>query len=83
MTIRKESREKFEKQGRRLTMYHLQLDNMPSDEKREIVEWLEEKDRETEHLENIRFRRTMKVAVLAALGAWVAAWPVLKSWFTN
>ena len=34
MTIRKESREKFEKQGRRLTMHHLQLDNMPSDEKK-------------------------------------------------
>jgi hypothetical protein len=56
---------------------------MPSDEKREIVERLEEKDRETEHLESIRFWRTMIVAVLAALGAWVAAWPVLKSWFTN
>lgn len=83
MTIRQESREKFEKQGRRLTMHHLQLDNMPSDEKREIVEWLEQKDRETEHSESIRFRLTMIVAVLAALGAWVAAWPVLKSWFTN
>lgn len=64
-------------------MHHLQLDNMPSDEKREIVEWLEEKDRELERLESIRFRLTMIVAVLAALGAWFAAWPVLKSWFTN
>jgi len=83
MAIRQESREKFEKQGRRLTMHHLQLDNMPSDEKKEIVEWLEEKDRETEHLESIRFRRTMIVAVFAALGAWVAAWPVLKAWSTD
>jgi len=83
MTIRQESREKFEKQGRRLTMHHLQLDNMPSDEKKEIVEWLEEKDRETEHLESKRFLWTVIVAVLATLGAWVAAWPVLKAWFTD
>jgi hypothetical protein len=79
MTIRQQSRERFEKQGRRLTMYHLQLDNMSPDEKREIVEWLEEKDRESEQLENWRFWLTMIVAVLAAMGAWVAAWPVLRS----
>ena len=64
-------------------MHHLQLDNMPSDEKKEIVEWLEEKDRETEHLESKRFLWTVIVAVLATLGAWVAAWPVLKAWFTD
>jgi hypothetical protein len=83
MTIRQGSREKFEKQGHRLTMHHLQLDDMLPDEKNEIVEWLEEKDRETEHLECRRFWLTMIVAFLAALGAWVAAWPVLKSGCTN
>jgi uncharacterized membrane protein YcjF (UPF0283 family) len=83
MTIRRESREKFEKQGRALTMHHLQLDNMPPAEKREIVEWLEEKDREAVSLERTRFRLTMIIAILAAIGAWVAAWPVLRAWITN
>ncbi|RNJ48502.1 hypothetical protein [Methylocystis hirsuta] len=83
MAIRQEHREKFEKQGRRLTMHHLRLDNMSPDEKKEIVEWLEEKDHETENIESIRFRWTMIAAVVASLGAWVAAWPVLKGWFVN
>ncbi|MGH6841720.1 MAG: hypothetical protein ACREDV_06445 [Methylocella sp.] len=83
MTIRQESRGKFEKQGHCLTLHHLQLDNMPQEEKNEIVEWLAEKEHETEHLEQKRFRQTMMVAVFAALGAWVAAWPVLKSWCMN
>jgi hypothetical protein len=56
---------------------------MPTDEKQEIVEWLAEKDREAVFSEATRFRLTIIVAILAAIGAWVAAWPVLRTWIAN
>jgi hypothetical protein len=73
MAIRRESREKFEAQGRNLTMYHLQLDNMPSDEKPEIVEWLAEFDNAERARIEASQAAQMRAAVSANRAAWIAA----------
>lgn len=80
MAIRPESRAKFERQGRELTAYHLQIDNMHSEDKNEIIEWLGETSHQQIGKESRRFWATIIVAIVAAIGAWISAWPIIEQW---
>lgn len=80
MSIRPESRAKFEKQGTLLTLHHLKMDNMEPTERIEIQNWLAEEDHKARRKETIRFTWMLGFAIVAAVGALIAAWPVVKEW---
>ena len=76
MSIRPESRTKFEKQGVGLTLRNLQMGNMDGPETQEAVSWIEEQ----EHAAHQRDRLVLIFTIIAAAAALVAAWPIVKEW---
>ena len=79
--IRPESRATFEKQGVSLTMMNVQMGNMDGRVQLEALHWIAEQERESTRRENRRFWWMFSVAVVAALGAVIAAWPVVWGLF--
>jgi hypothetical protein len=60
---------------------------LPPEYAREAEIWLLEKDAEKAATEQKRFRKVLRWAIiagvagiLAAIPAWIAAWPVVKEW---
>ena len=80
MSIRPESRVKFEKQGVLLTRLNLQMGNMGGPEQQEAISWLAEKERESEKRDNVRYGWMLFFTVVAAVGALIAALPVVRDW---
>jgi hypothetical protein len=70
----------------RLRLEH-RRNEMPPDYAREAEVWLLEKDAEAAAVERKRHETILRWAiiagiasVLAAIAAWIAAWPVIKDW---
>jgi len=80
MSIRPESRAKFEKQGVFLTRLTLQMGNMDGPSQQEAICWLAGDERTSNQRESVRYRWMFAVSIIAAVGAWIAAWPVVKEW---
>ena len=80
MSIRPESRVKFEKQGVLLIRLNLQMGNMGGPEQQEAISWLAEKERESEKRDNVRYGWMLFFTVVAAVGALIAALPVVRDW---
>lgn len=83
-------RKAFEKIGPaqlRLRLEHRRTEFSP-EYAREAEAWLLERDAEAAATELLRFRKILRWAiiagvagVLAAIPAWIAAWPVIREWF--
>jgi hypothetical protein len=80
MSIRPESRSKFEKQGIYLTRQNLQIGNMDGQEHQEAIIWLAEEERKTSRREAMRYWWMLAFTIVAAVAASIAAWPVVKEW---
>lgn len=78
MSIRPESRTKFERQGVFLTQLNIQMGNMDGPEQQEAISWLAEEDRNAGWRDKVRYRWMLGFTVVAAAGAVIAAWPVVK-----
>lgn len=78
MSMREESRQKFEKQGVFLTKHHLWLDNMEPVEKQEILSWLAETEKRSKRLDTLRFRWMLGFTIVAAVTGSIAACPVVR-----
>jgi hypothetical protein len=79
--IRPESRATFENQGVSLTKMNVQMGNMDGRVQLEALHWIAEQERESTRRDNLRYWSMPFVAVVAALGAVIAAWPVVREWF--
>jgi hypothetical protein len=79
--IQPESRATFEKQGVSLTKMNVQMGNMDGRVQLEALHWIAEQERESTRRDNLRYWSMLFVAVVAALGAVIAAWPVVREWF--
>jgi hypothetical protein len=73
MDIRPETRKKFEEQG--VFWAKLQISDISTDtiEKNELLELVRVKQRKDESKESARFWSTLIIAVVAAIGGWIAA----------
>ncbi len=80
MSIRLESRVKFEKQGVLLTKLNLQMGNMDGPEQQEAVSWIAEQQRASEQRDAVRYRWMLFFTIVAAMAASIAAWPTVKTW---
>jgi hypothetical protein len=78
MSIRPESRAKFEKQGVFLTQLNVQMENMGGPEQQEAISWLAEEQRNTSWRETVRYSLMLGFTFVAAVGAIIAAWPVVR-----
>jgi hypothetical protein len=78
MSIRSESRTKFEHQGVFLTRLNLQMGNMDGPEQQEAISWLAEEDRNARWRDTVRYRLMLGFTIIAAVGAIIAAWPVVR-----
>lgn len=80
MSIRPESRARFESQGVLLTKLNLQMGNMGGPEQQEAASWLAEEERNSKRLDCKRYWWMLFFTVIAAMGACIAAWPTVKEW---
>ena len=78
MSIRLESRAKFEKQGIYLTRQNLQMGNLDGREHQEAIIWLAEQERTADQGDTVHYRLMLGFTIVAAFGALIAAWPVVK-----
>jgi hypothetical protein len=83
MSIRSHSRKRFEQQGVLLTRLHLDMGNMTESEKEEIILWLAEKERDADRRESARYRWMLIFTIVAAVGATIAAVPIVKEWLSQ
>jgi len=83
MSVRPESRAKFEKQGVFLTRLEFQSGNMVPPENREAVTWLAEQEHKNKWQETVRYWWMLGFTIVAAATATIGAWPVVKAWLTN
>jgi hypothetical protein len=80
MSIRPESRAKFEQQGALLTKLNLQMGNMDGPEQQEAVSWIAEQERASERRDSLRYRWMLCFTIVAAAAALIAAWPTVREW---
>jgi hypothetical protein len=80
MSIRAESRAKFEKQGVYLTRQNIQMENMHGRELQEALIWLAEDEHKTRDRESKRYWWMLGFTIVAAVSASIAAWPIVKEW---
>jgi hypothetical protein len=83
MSIRPDSRAKFEKQGVFLTQLNLQMGNMDGPEQQEAANWLAEEQRFSDRRDGVRYGLMLCFTIIAAMGAMIAAWPVVKEWLVK
>jgi hypothetical protein len=83
MSIRPESRAKFEKQGVLLTRVNLQMGNMDGPEQQEAIRWIGEQQHTSERRDTARYRMMLFFTIVAALAASIAAWPIVKEWLVK
>jgi hypothetical protein len=80
MSMRPDSRKKFEQQGVFLTRLNLQMGNMAGPDQQDAISWLAEEDRQSKKRDRIRYRWMLFFTIVAAVGALIAACPVVKEW---
>jgi hypothetical protein len=82
MSIRPESRAKFEKLGIKFVRQDIIMGHSIQDglENREAQEWMAEQQRKLEFRESIRYWLMLIFTFIAAVAATIAAWPVVKDW---
>jgi hypothetical protein len=80
MSIELRNRIKFEKQGVAQTRLYLQMGITDAKENIDAQEWLIEQDRSQIRRDNARYWWVVNLAFIAAVGAVIAAWPVVKEW---
>jgi len=83
MSIRPESRQKFETQGVYLTQQNLQMGNLDGREHQEAIMWLAEEEHKVSRREANRYWSMLGFTIVAAVAASIAAWPVVKEWLTK
>jgi hypothetical protein len=83
MSITPEHRKKFEKQGYDLTRQCLQMGIVDRQENIAAQAWLTEQERKRRRSETWRFWWMLIFTIVAAVGASIAAWPIVKDWVTK
>jgi hypothetical protein len=83
MSIRPDSRAKFEKQGVFLTKRNLEMENMDGPEQLEAVSWLAEQERFSKRRDCVQYGLMLLFTIIAAVSAMIAAWPVVKDWLVK
>ena len=80
MNIRRESRKKFAQRGLPLMRQLLQMGISDQTENVEAQYWIAEQDRKKRWKESWRYWWMLLFTVVAAVGASIAAWPIVKGW---